>query len=202
MAMATSLPRPARPAGLRRRQALAWAGAAAALVALPGCAELGAARLRLSAQELEQALATRFPRRYPLVPRLLELELLAPRVRLLPESDQLNAVLDVQASGALLGGRRPRGVLDVDLGLRYEPADHSIRSERVQLNLLRLEELPPAVAEQLLRYGAPLAEQALSDVALYRLRPEDVARTESLGVPRIRVTANALVVEFEPRPPR
>ncbi|WP_313082790.1 DUF1439 domain-containing protein [Pulveribacter sp.] len=199
------LARPPGPATRpRRRDALAWAataaGAFAALALLPGCAGARSPRYTISAAELQQALATRFPHRYPLA-GLLDVELQSPRVQLLPERDLLNAVIDLQAGGALLQGRQPRGVLDVDFGLRYEPSDRTVRADRLQVNFLRVEGLPPVLAQNVARYGAPLAQQALQDVVLHQLRPQDLALTDGLGVQpeRIRVTPAGLVVEFAPR---
>ncbi len=190
--------------GATRRHALAWAGASAAalvgLAALPGCAGAAVPRYTFGVREIEQALASRFPRRYPLG-GLIELELQAPRVALVPERDQLNAVLDVQAGGLLLNGQRPRGVLDVDFGLRYEPSDRTVRAQRVQVNGLRIAGLPPASAEALARYGTPLAAQALEGAVLHTLRPEDLALADGLGVQpgRIAITRAGIVVEFAPR---
>jgi len=186
-----------------RRRALAWTGAAASALAslalLPGCAA-AAPRYAIGVREIERALATRFPRRYPLA-GLLELQVQTPRVALVPERDQLNAVMDVQASSALLQGRQPHGVLDVDFGLRYEPSDRTVRADRVQVNRLRIEGLPPATAELLARYGTPLANQALEGAVLHQLKEQDLALTDSLGVQpeRIGVTPAGIVVEFGPR---
>ncbi len=187
-----------------RRRALAWAGASgaalAALACLPGCASAAAPRYTVGLAELQQALAGRFPRRYPLA-GLLELQLQTPQLALRPQRDQLNAVIDVQALGLLLQGRQPQGSLDVDFGLRYEPADRSIRTDRLQVNALSVQGLPPALSELLARQGARLAQQALDGLVLHQLRPGDLALADGLGLQpgRIRVTAAGLVVEFEPR---
>ncbi|HCL85200.1 MAG TPA: DUF1439 domain-containing protein [Comamonadaceae bacterium] len=188
-----------------RRAALAWAGstagALAALCVLPGCASAATPRYTISARELQQALATRFPRRYPLG-GVFEVELQAPALKLLPERNLLNAVMDLQAVGLLLQGKAPSGVLDVDFGLRYEPSDRTIRADRLQINALRLQGLPPALGQNLTRYGVPLAEQALQDVVLHQLRPKDLALADTLGVQpgAIRVTPAGLVVDLANRP--
>ncbi len=188
-----------------RRRALAWAaagGALALLAGLPGCASAAAPRYLVTLAELQQALAGRFPRRYP-VGGLLELQLQLPQLALRPERDQLNAVALVQALGVLLQGRQPQGLLDVDFGLRYESADHTIRTERLQVNSFAVQGLPTALAPTLARQGSRLAQQALDGVVLHQLRPQDVALADGLGLQpeRIRVTAAGLLVEFGPRRP-
>lgn len=193
---------PTRPT---RRAALACAGTSAAALAalclLPGCAGAATPRYSISARELQQALAARFPRRYPLG-RVLEVELQAPALKLLPERNLLNAVLDLQAVGLLLQGRPPSGVLDVDFGLRYEPSDRTVRADRLQVNALRVQGLPPVLAHNVARYGVPLAEQALQDVVLHQLRPKDLALADTLGVQpgAIRITPAGIVVDFANRP--
>lgn len=194
----TALPAPARLA--RRRAASALVAAALAPLLLPGCASAAAPRYTVSLAELQQALAGRFPRRYPLA-GVLELQLLTPRLALRPERDQLNALIDVQTSGLLLQGRQPQGVLDLDFGLRYEASDRTIRTERLQVNALAVQGLPPALSELLARQGARLAQQALDGLALHQLRPGDLALADGLGLQpeRIRVTPSGLAVDFGPR---
>ena len=55
----------------------------------------------VTAAHLQAALAARFPRRQP-VAGLAELELQAPRLRLLPEENRVGAELALQAFGGLL----------------------------------------------------------------------------------------------------
>ncbi|GAB1385069.1 hypothetical protein MASR1M59_02170 [Melaminivora sp.] len=188
-----------------RRQALACTGLTAlaglaALAWLPGCASAGPPRYSVRLAELQQALAGRFPRSYPLA-GVLELQLHTPQLALRPERDQLNAVIALQANGLLLQGRQPQGLLDVDFGLRYEASDRSLRTDRVQVNTLRLQGLPAGLSQQLSRHGASLAAKALDGLVLHQLRPSDLALADGLGVQPgpIRVTAQGLTVEFVPR---
>src|SRR3990167_7760774 len=72
----------------------------------------------VSTQQLQRVLEQRFPLRYP-VAGLLEVEMQAPSVRLLPELNRLGTELPVQAAGPALR-RRYAGSVDVDFALRYE----------------------------------------------------------------------------------
>ncbi len=131
---------------------------------------------------------------------LAELELQAPRLRLLPEENRVGAELALQASGALLQRSYP-GVLDVDFGLRYEAADRSLRATAVRLNVLRIDGLPPRAAAVLQGLGAGLAGQALGEVVLHHLRDKDLALADGLGMQPgpITVTPQGLRIDFVPR---
>jgi hypothetical protein len=182
---------------MQRRFFLAAASLAAAL---GGCAGVPPS-YTISAQRLEQALARRFPRRYP-VAGLLELELQTPRLTLLPERNQINAVLALETSGPLLRQRRYGGVLDVDFGLRYEPSDRSLRAHNLHVNALRVDGLPPAWADTLTRYAQPLADQALREVVLHQWQPQELSAVTGLGwePAEITVTPQGLAVGFRKLP--
>lgn len=173
--------------------------AAGALALLAGCASAQSG-YTISTQQMQQALAERFPRSYPLG-GLLDLQLQAPRLALLPERDQVNAVFDLAATGALLA-RRHTGVFDVDFALRYEPTDRSIRAYRLHVNALRLDGLKPQASELLQRYGQQLAEQSLREVVLHQLRDKDLAPIAAMGLQpeSISVTPRGLLVRFGPKP--
>ena len=89
--------------------------AGTALAALPQAENRGG--YRVSAEQLQRAVAQRFPLRYPL-PGLFDLELQAPRLQLLPQQNRLSAQMTVEAAGAALL-RRHNGSFDVDFALRY-----------------------------------------------------------------------------------
>jgi hypothetical protein len=187
---------------MRRRRCLLAVTAVAATACASGAGGLGGApRYTLSIAQLESAVAGRFPRRYP-VAGLIDLDLQAPRLRLLPAQNRLGATMAVLASGpALRHGYT--GEFDVDFGLRYEPADRTVRATGLRVNALRLDGLQPRAAELLQAYGAQLAGQSLSDVVLHQLREKDLALADGLGLQpgSITVTGQGLVVGFVPKAP-
>lgn len=173
-------------------------GAAATLALAAGCASAQPG-YTVTTRQLQQAVAERFPRSYPLG-GLLDLQLQAPRLSLLPERNQLNARLDLLAAGPLLA-RSHTGLLDVDFGLRYEAADRSIRAHDLRLNTLRVDGLKPQAAALLQRYGQQLADQSLGGVLLHQLRDKDLAPLDALGLQpqSISVTPRGLLVGFGPK---
>ncbi len=171
---------------------LAFVGAArAAASEVPG-----GPGYKVSAEQLQQAVARRFPRRY-LVGGLLDLTAQVPRVRLLPEQNRLGAEMVVEAAGLALG-RSYTGTFDLDFALRYEASDLSIRAHQLRFNSLRFAGLPPDLAELLNAYGLALAQQTLREVVLHQLTPQDLALPNGLGLQpgSITVTAKGLVIGF------
>lgn len=157
---------------------------------------------KVSAGQLQAAVAKRFPRSYPLG-GLLDLTVEAPQLRLLPEQNRLGTELVVQAAGPALG-RSYTGAFDLDFSLRYEASDQSIRAYQLRVNSLRFADLPPGSAELLNAYGPKLAEQSLREVVLHQLRPQDLALSDAMGLQpgSITVTPQGLVIGFVTKPPR
>ena len=192
---------------MRRRRLLmtapAWMLAAtAARSAMPEAPTAGQAGYTVPLVQLEQAVARRFPLRYP-VGGLLDLNLLAPVLRLLPEVNRLGTDMVVQATGPALR-RSYSGAFDLDFALRYEASDRTIRAHQLRVRSLRFADLPPGTSDLLNVYGPMLGEQALNDAVLHTLRPQDLALADVMGLQpgSITVTAAGLAISFVSSPPR
>ena len=180
---------------------LAWGGGVGTALAawatesdLPG--------YKVSQAQLQEAVARRFPLRYP-VGGLLDLHVQAPRLRLLPELNRLGTEMVVEATGPALK-RSYTGMFDLDFALRYEPSDQSIRAHQLRVNSLRFDGLAARPSELLDAYGPALAAQALRELVLHQLRPQDLALPDAMGLQpdRITVTPEGLVIGFMTRSPR
>lgn len=156
----------------------------------------------VSAEQLQAAVARRFPRSYP-VGGLLDLTVQAPLLRLLPEQNRLGTDMVVKAAGPMLG-RSYTGAFDLDFALRYEASDQSIRAWQLRVNSLHFDDLPAGSAELLNAYGPRLAEQSLREVVLHQLKPQDLALPDVMGLQpgSITVTQQGLVIGFVNKPPR
>ncbi|CAN5151380.1 DUF1439 domain-containing protein [soil metagenome] len=156
----------------------------------------------VSAEQLQQAVARRFPLRYP-VGGLLDLKVLAPRLRLLPELNRLGTDLAVEAAGPALRCSYT-GTFDLDFALRYEARDQTIRAHRLRVNSLRFPDLPPGPSELINAYAPALAEQSLGEVVLHTLQPQDLALPDAMGLQpsAITVTPKGLTISFVAKPPR
>jgi hypothetical protein len=189
----------ASSAAVRRRRGLLGAALGLAL-ASAGCNGPSGSRVTLSLEQMQEKMATRFPRRYP-VAGLAELNLQTPRLNLRPERNRINAVMAVEASGPVLRNA-VTGSLDLDFALRFEPADQTVRATELQVNALQFDGLSAQASALLAGLGPQLAQQALREVVLYQVRLQDLARADRLGLQpgRITVTAQGLEIELAPKP--
>lgn len=157
-------------------------------------------RFTVSAAQLQQRVAERFPLHYPLA-GLMELDVQAPRLRLLPEQNRLAAEMVVVGTGPALR-RSIEGRFDVDFALRYEASDRSLRAHKLRFQNLYFSELQAPAAELLKLYGPVLAAQSLQELVLHQLRPQDLALADGLGLQPgdITVTEDGLVISFVAKP--
>ena len=148
----------------------------------------------VSQQKLQEMLARRFPKQFP-VAGLLQLELKTPQLKMLPDRNMLNAVLPAELGGKVLK-ERFSGQLDVDFALRYEPADRTLRAYQIKVNHLSMDGLAPAMSDMLGTYATALAEQAIGQVVLYQLQEQDLALVDTLAMEpgAITVTEQGLSV--------
>lgn len=169
----------------------------AMVVTLLGCASVAAQpRFTVTAEQLQQAVATRFPLRYP-VAGLLDLALQPPALKLLPAQNRINATMAVEASGQALH-RKQAGTLEVEFALRFDVSDRTLRATALRFKRLSFPGLRPEASEMLNLYGEALSEQALLEVALHQLKPQDMAMADALGMQpgSITVTDKGLVIDF------
>lgn len=157
-------------------------------------------RYTVSAAQLRKAVAQRFPLRYP-VAGLLDLQVQAPRLTLLPAQNRIGAEMAVEAAGPALR-RSHAGMFEVDFALRYEASDRTLRAYQLRLGRLDFPDLQPAASELLNAYAPAMAEQSLREVVLHQLRPKDLALPDAMGLQpgRITVTQNGLEIGFVSKP--
>lgn len=174
-----------------------------------GCAGLGGPTV-ITLGETE--LAGLVGRAFPLQRRVLELldvQMSAPRLRLLPERNRLAVDLALQTQERLLG-HSGRGQLQFDSALRWEAQDASIRLTQVRVQQIGFDggglpagaaaaaaALPasgPASASQ--RLGRALAERMLEDLTVYRVSTERQASLRQMGLQPGAVTVTARGVEI------
>jgi len=155
---------------------------------------------KVSGALLQQALAQRFPLRYP-VPGLLNLDMQVPQLHLLPAQNRLGAEMALDAAGPALRASQ-HGTLAVDFALRYEASDRTVRATQLRFKRLAMPGLRPDVLALLNGYGPALTERALLEVVLHRLQPSDLALPSGLGLQpgSITVTDTGLVIGFVPKP--
>ena len=185
---------------------------------LAGCAGLiGAQTITVSEAELQALIARAFPLQRRVL-ELLDVQISAPQLHLLPEANRLAVALVVSTQDRVFG-RSARGSLRCDAALRWEAAGAAIRLAQVRVQQLRLDggsgtaaleatAPPPADnsdtgalrASNAARLGLALAERALEGLQLYHLSPERQARLRQLGLQpgTVQVTPAGLQVTLVP----
>lgn len=157
-------------------------------------------RFKVSAAQLQAAVAQRFPLRYP-VPSLLNLDVQAPLLTLLPAQNRLAAKMVVLAAGPALI-QSHEGTLELEFGLRYEAADRTVRAHQLRFKRLQFLTLQPSVVRLISVYGQALSERTLLEVVVHRLRPQDLALPDAMGLQpgSITVTTEGLTIGLVPKP--
>ncbi len=210
---------------MNRRWVLTTLTAAAApLGLLVACSALtGPTVITLTEAELAALIA----RSFPITRRVLEVidvQMLAPRLRLLPAQNRLSVDLTV-ASQERIFGKTGRGQLVFDSALRFEPRDATVRLTQVRVQQLNLDTggalpaapgapatavvpaAPPAQSGaaaaspagptgSATRLGTALAERALEDLSIYRVPADRLASLRQLGLQPGAVTITARGLEI------
>lgn len=200
---------------MQRRLLLLLSAPAAlgAVALLAGCAGLGGPRvITLGEAELARLVGASFPVERRLL-EVLDVQLAAPTIALLPERNRLSVLLRLKSTERLFG-RSLEGRLRFDSALRYEPADASVRLTQVRVVQLDLgatsTDLPPdgvragdggagaqaSAAGWLQRLGPALAERVLDELSIYRLGAARLAQLREHGLQPGAVTVTARGVEI------
>src|SRR5574343_280932 len=166
-------PAPGRRHLLRRVRDLAGPVALArlagwgALGGLGGCAGWSPVpdHVEVSEARLLEQLATRFPLRRRVLD-LVDLQVSRPRLRLRPEADRLETGFDVGVLDARWWPRGLQGRLQLGFGLRYDETDRALHLRDVAVQLFELDGVPAALAPQVRRLGAAIAELFLEDLVV------------------------------------
>lgn len=153
-------------------------------------------RHKVSAAELYERLSARFPVRLGMA-SLLEIEVSAPQLLLLPSRNKIGASLLAEASGSGLNQRRA-GALDLVFALRYEAADQTLRAHQAEVLELRLPGLSADGQRTLQALLPQLARDAMGEFVLHKFSPRELALPETMGFEpeKITVLEDGLVVEF------
>jgi hypothetical protein len=201
-----SLLPPVPAPALDRRRVLGLSGAAmlsgvAGLSLLGGCANLPPAlkNFEISADQMRQALGGQFPQNRRLM-EVFDVTMSLPMLKLVPEANRIDTSFDLAVLETLLTRKVFRGSIAFGSNVRYEPNDHSVRLQRVNLDRLAIPGVPEPIAGQLQRVAKVLAETLLEGLSVYQL-PKGVAQLiDTLGTApdELRVTATGLAVSFRP----
>jgi hypothetical protein len=164
---------------------------------------LGPDTITIGLSQIDAVLGRRFPLRRRLLD-VLEFELAAPALQLLPQDNRMGAELHLQITDPA-SGQRAAGVLSSSFGLRYAAQDASVRLTQPRLEHVEFDAgqgASGALDPKLLQSLAPIVTRLLDNAAIYRLKPEQVAMMRRAGVQpgELRVTPLGVEIHIEPMP--
>ena len=179
-----------------QRRLLIAALACTPLAALHAQDDNARPRHKVSAGELHKALSQRFPRRFG-PPGLMELEVSAPRLLLLPARNMLGASLVAQAFGPAVQ-QLPPGEIDLVFRLRYEAADQTLRAHQPEILDVRLPGAPPESSIALQRVLPAVVREVLGEFVLHRFTARELALADTMGFEpeKLTVVDDGLLVSF------
>ena len=176
----------------------------------PLLANMAPRSVRVSADRLQQAMTERFPIKQR-VADVLELEVLPPRLSLLPASNRIATDVDLNLvvsfdlgdrfQDRLMGGRYS-GSFSFDFGVRFEPSDNTIRMTGARVNRISLAGVPEPYQTAITRNAPKLAERLFDNRVLHQFSDKDLSLVNGLGLEpgEISVTPEGLKVTLVPRP--
>ena len=192
-------PTAAHAAPSRGRRAWLGLGVATAVLA-SGCANWLAPRsIEMSREDIQLKLAQKFPIRKQVL-GYIDITASRPQLAMLPDTQRLSTRIDLALDDTMFK-KLHQGYVQASFGLRYEPADQTIRLDQVKLDELSMPTLSPVFMDALQRLGQQAARDVLQGYVVKQLKPEELARVDRLGleVQGLRVTANGLAVDLAPK---
>ena len=208
MTCATVDERSGGPVGQRYRRhavmrmaSVAGALCAGVLALLSGCASLISTHdVNISESQLTLLLARQFPMDRKVL-EVIDLNITNPQVELIPQGNRVGTEFDVTALDRLFGSTA-MGHVKLDYGLRFQPSDHTIRMTQVRVRELTLSSGSDKLRGASQRIGGLVAENALEDLVLYRMKPAQADEMDRLNLVAspITVTAQGLHMTVSPRP--
>ncbi|CAN5159224.1 hypothetical protein BH11PSE9_BH11PSE9_38220 [soil metagenome] len=173
--------------------------AALVLLMLGACATIvGPRTVYVTEAQLQALLSSQFPFKNRFL-ELLDVTVSTPRVTLLPQANRIQTDFEIATSDRIL--RQPyHGSLSLTYGVRFEPADNTIRLADVHVERFKIDGAPPQWQRQIDRLGGLLAEQALNGRVIHTLRPKDIEAVQGRGYRpgALRVTPEGLAITLEP----
>ena len=189
----------------RRRAVLRMASTAGALCAgvlgvLSGCASLlGTHDVDISESQLSVLMARQFPMERKVM-EVIDLNITNPVLTLIPQDNRVGTELDVTAVDRLFGSTA-LGHVKLDYSLRFQPSDHTIRMTQVRVRELSLSSGSNNLHGAAQRIGGLVAENALENLVLYRMKPAQADEMDRLNLVAspITVTPTGLHMSVSPK---
>ena len=156
---------------------------------LAACSPAVPTQWLIGTETIEAALQRRFPHDLPLA-GLLQLSLAQPVLTLHPPTQQIEALLQAALSGPALG-KVYTGAVSLRCTLVFDAATASVQAQQVQVQQMRLDGAPEALAQMFSAYGPYVVEHVLQDWPLYTLSAEQQQQLSRLHLAVGDITVHA-----------
>jgi len=132
---------------------------------------------------------------------VIDLSITNPVLTLIPQQNRVGTELDVTALDRLFGSSA-MGHVKLDYALRFQASDHTIRMTQVRVRELTLSSGSNNLRGAAQRIGGLVAENALEDLVLYRMKPTQADEMDRLNLVAspITVTPQGLHMSVSPKP--
>lgn len=177
---------------------LRFLASVSAALFLAGCTSIPflSGEIRMTADELTQRLARRFPLEKS-VAGLLDVTLTRPTVELNADEQRIATTFDVGVKLPLTG-RNVAGVIKLSGRPAYVATSNSLFLRDARVDQIRMDNMPEALSAALAKAASNFARDVLEDKALYILKPEELARVGARFEPqRIEVRSDVLVLKLK-----
>jgi hypothetical protein len=134
------------------------------------------------------------------LPGLLDIQVDAPRLLLLPARQRVGATVLARVSD--LSTRQVHtGEMDLVFAVRYEAADQTLRAHELEILGLRSPGLPPQAGQAWQALLSGVARDAMAEVILHRFSRGELAVPDLLGFQpeKITVQDDGVVIWFGPK---
>ena len=165
----------------------------ASLLAACGFSD-GKLTLDLSARQIQDAIAPKFPAENCPLPRTC-IKLQNPTVTLQDNSDRITLTLETivtilqqPVTGAAVVSAKPR----------YQASTGEIFLDDSQIQDLKLQGVPPSVTNLVTQYGSTLAKQSLERTPIYNFKNTQTEKMAKMGIADIKVVGGKLRVSVDP----
>ena len=156
---------------------------------LAACSPAVPTQWLIGTETIEAALQRRFPHDLPLA-GLLQLSLAQPVLTLHPPTQQIEALLQAALSGPALG-KVYTGAVSLRCTLVFDAATASVQAQQVQVQQMRLDGAPEALAQMFSAYGPYVVEHVLQDWPLNTLSAEQQQQLSRLHLAVGDITVHA-----------
>ena len=163
--------------------------------ALAGCAAVDGKRtLEFSAQQIQDAIASKFPQeRCPLPLTCIQLQ--NPKIVLAEASDRITMGFDTRVN---ILQQSVTGTALVSAKPRFQASTGEIYLDDSRVESLNFKGVPTRVTDLLSQYGAGLVKQSLERTPIYTLNNAQADKLGQLGIADVRVVGGRLRIALDP----